>query len=607
MPNPSNKRLRRARYGQSPSADGSTVTIENGAGEGKDLTVGSGSVFNLGGVNRFGSYPTIGMSMGFLRNLSKYNNGASSGGCDDTNSKTLNVFSGSKLDNTMDFILTVTTDFLVISETNTFELVTAVASGTTTVPVGTLVQQTISGSTIDSVLQKELKAGDTEVVVTTDYTPAGQPQDLDTSDLTVAATGGSLILSASSLVTTDFRTKNTSGFVDGDICKAMGSGNCGTGIELSSNNFGLADGLNRLTLDGNHVVAIEIWQFDGMLPRERQLHVLVAGDHTGKTLSLKVKSNVLTARRNTVSLTSPIQFSPTSTSIPAGTRITQTRNVGTPPTAVTVNGVLVNALNSGDTELVIDTDTNNTFVAGNASNSETITVDPTAVTQTVTLTSKPDSKRVTVTLNNVIAGLAVGGIAASTSVTQTRNVGSPPTAVTVTGTLAQALSNGDSEIVFDCATSDIFVFSEDLSIGGSVVGTAGTDTASANLQGLLEVDIGTVETHLNNVSSTTSTANGHLVMDSVVPSSTEATFGADPNGNLLQSTNKNAAGYTPALPAELTRFTFETSPELLDNVTVNSAVSGESAVNAVGKSLFDLFAGTGIEETRNIDITLRLA
>ena len=47
MPNPSNKRLRRAIYGQSPSSDGSTFTIEDGAGRGKDLVVGSGSVFNL--------------------------------------------------------------------------------------------------------------------------------------------------------------------------------------------------------------------------------------------------------------------------------------------------------------------------------------------------------------------------------------------------------------------------------------------------------------------------------------------------------------------------------------------------------------------------------
>ena len=96
-------------------------------------------------------------------------------------------------------------------------------------------------------------------------------------------------------------------------------------------------------------------------------------------------------------------------------------------------------------------------------------------------------------------------------------------------------------------------------------------------------------------------------MDSIVPTSTENSFGANPNGVPLQGANPNLAAYTTAMPAELTRFTFETSPELLDNVTVNSAVSGESAVNAVGKSLFDLFAGTGIEETRNIDITLRLA
>ena len=318
MPNPSNKRLRRAMYGQSPSADGSTITIENGAGEGKDLTIGAGSVFNLGGVNRFGSYPTNGMSMGFLRNLSKYNNGTTHDKCDTSNNRTVNVFSGNTLADSDEFALRITTDFVVISESNTFDLSTPMVLGAT-LPVGTTVQQVVSGNTITATLRAELKNNDTKIVLSTDYSVGGSAQDLNITDnLTIDPLGVNVTVPANvltKLTTADIRTKNTSGFVDGDICKAMGTGNCGTGIDLNCSNFGNINGINRMTLDGNHVVAIEIWQRDfNLSPMNRQLHVLVAGDHStqggavaGKRLTIAVKnSSTVSSRRHTITLTSGI-------------------------------------------------------------------------------------------------------------------------------------------------------------------------------------------------------------------------------------------------------------------------------------------------------------
>ena len=480
MPNPSNKRLRRAIYGQSPSADGSTITIENGAGEGKDLTIGAGSVFNLGGVNRFGSYPTNGMSMGFLRNLSKFNNGTTHDKCDTSNNRTVNVFSGNTLADSDEFALRITTDFVVISESNTFDLSTPMVLGAT-LPVGTTVQQIVSGNTITSTLRAELKNNDTKIVLTTDH--LRKLENLNTTDnLTIDPTGVNVTVPASvltKLTTADIRTKNTSGFVDGDICKAMGTGNCGTGIDLNCSNFGNINGINRMTLDGNHVVAIEIWQrdFNGS-PMNRQLHVLVAGDHStqggtvaGKRLTIAVKNNsILSSRHHTITLTSGIAnlVSP----VPAGTLIRQTRTVGT--TSVTVEGVLVEELSNGDTQMVVDTKSNESFVMGNAAASETLVIDPNGVN--ISLVSKPDRKRVTFALNNVIQIGASVTAGASVILQQTP----ASTGTTINGVLVEG-DNGDATIVVDCDSSDSFDTSADLTLTGAVVGTSPGDTATANL------------------------------------------------------------------------------------------------------------------------------
>ena len=66
--NPGNKRLQNALYGAAPSSDGGVQTVPNGRGG--TVTVTNGSVMNFGGVDKFGLYPTVGVSIGFLLKLS---------------------------------------------------------------------------------------------------------------------------------------------------------------------------------------------------------------------------------------------------------------------------------------------------------------------------------------------------------------------------------------------------------------------------------------------------------------------------------------------------------------------------------------------------------
>ena len=64
MTNPGNKRLQRARHGRSSSGgSGQTQQPANG---GRTIAVTNGSVINNGGNGKFGLYPTVGVSVGFL-------------------------------------------------------------------------------------------------------------------------------------------------------------------------------------------------------------------------------------------------------------------------------------------------------------------------------------------------------------------------------------------------------------------------------------------------------------------------------------------------------------------------------------------------------------
>ena len=85
-------------------------------------------------------------------------------------------------------------------------------------------------------------------------------------------------------------------------------------------------------------------------------------------------------------------------------------------------------------------------------------------------------------------------------------------------------------------------------------------------------------------------------MTSNLPTTTENTFGADPSGNSL-GTN-TTGGYTPAMPAEFTRFTFRTGPEL---------TTGTDYVDAVGKKMFDLITGTDIGTNKHLYVRLQMA
>ena len=67
----STKRKRNALYGWAPSADGGSKTLScTDPITGKVVQVPAGSVYNNAGPMKFGLYPTVGKSIGFLNLLS---------------------------------------------------------------------------------------------------------------------------------------------------------------------------------------------------------------------------------------------------------------------------------------------------------------------------------------------------------------------------------------------------------------------------------------------------------------------------------------------------------------------------------------------------------
>lgn len=69
MTNPGNKRLRRAKSGAGGRGNNGQQTLQPANGDRK-VAVTNGSVINNGGNAKFGLYPTVGVSIGFLNMLS---------------------------------------------------------------------------------------------------------------------------------------------------------------------------------------------------------------------------------------------------------------------------------------------------------------------------------------------------------------------------------------------------------------------------------------------------------------------------------------------------------------------------------------------------------
>ena len=68
MTNPGNKRLQRARHGAGGRGNDGGQTDQSAGGDRK-VSVTNGSVINNGGNAKFGLYPTVGVSIGFLNML----------------------------------------------------------------------------------------------------------------------------------------------------------------------------------------------------------------------------------------------------------------------------------------------------------------------------------------------------------------------------------------------------------------------------------------------------------------------------------------------------------------------------------------------------------
>ena len=68
MTNPGNKRLQRARHGAGGRGNDGGQTAQSAGGDRK-VSVTNGSVINNGGNAKFGLYPTVGVSIGFLNML----------------------------------------------------------------------------------------------------------------------------------------------------------------------------------------------------------------------------------------------------------------------------------------------------------------------------------------------------------------------------------------------------------------------------------------------------------------------------------------------------------------------------------------------------------
>lgn len=78
MTNPGNKRLQRARHGiGGRGADGKQS--HQPANGGRTVAVSNGSVINNGGNAKFGLYPTVGVSIGFLNILASCCKGKDTG------------------------------------------------------------------------------------------------------------------------------------------------------------------------------------------------------------------------------------------------------------------------------------------------------------------------------------------------------------------------------------------------------------------------------------------------------------------------------------------------------------------------------------------------
>ena len=68
MTNPGNKRLQRARHGAGGRGNDGEQTHQPANGD-RTVAVTNGSVINNGGNAKFGLYPTVGVSVGFLNML----------------------------------------------------------------------------------------------------------------------------------------------------------------------------------------------------------------------------------------------------------------------------------------------------------------------------------------------------------------------------------------------------------------------------------------------------------------------------------------------------------------------------------------------------------
>jgi len=78
MTNPGNKRLQRARHGAGGrGVDGKQT--QQPANGGRTVAVTNGSVINNGGNAKFGLYPTVGVSVGFLNKLASCCKGKETG------------------------------------------------------------------------------------------------------------------------------------------------------------------------------------------------------------------------------------------------------------------------------------------------------------------------------------------------------------------------------------------------------------------------------------------------------------------------------------------------------------------------------------------------
>ena len=78
MTNPGNKRLQRARHGIGGRGANGGQTSQPANGNRK-VTVTNGSVINNGGNAKFGLYPTVGVSVGFLNMLASCCKGGGTG------------------------------------------------------------------------------------------------------------------------------------------------------------------------------------------------------------------------------------------------------------------------------------------------------------------------------------------------------------------------------------------------------------------------------------------------------------------------------------------------------------------------------------------------